>query len=684
MQKKHWIYSNIFDIYLCALALRLKLFLGSSVVEQTAVNRSVAGSNPARGATLTLRIHMITLTEIDLKNIGKKEAKPLLREIYIDLKKYNQNYYQDNISLVTDAEYDQLMELCRLLEEKFPDLREEDSPTQTVGFKVLDHFEKVTHSKPMLSLANGFTKEDVEDFIERIKNFLKTDQFLPICLEPKIDGVSLSLRYENGHLVQAASRGDGYIGEDITENVKTIKDLPHKLEGDVPEILEVRGEVYIEMADLAKLNEAQERIGRQVFSNPRNAASGSLRQLDANIAAKRPLKYFAYGIGESSVLPKDNQYDLLKYFESLGFYVNPHLRLANSPDQIFTFYEEMLEKRNSLPYETDGIVYKVNNFEQAGRLGFVARSPRSALAHKFPAIIGSTILEDITIQVGRTGALTPVAELKPVHIGGVTVSRASLHNYDEIRRLDVRIGDKVFLQRAGDVIPKIVEVDLKSRQENLEKFIFLMTCPSCGSEVFEYEDEAVIRCENGLSCPAQNYERLIHFVSRSAFNIEGLGKKQIEFLLEHKFIQDPSDIFTFLNNDTMSKLASSDRWGERSVTNLVENIEKAKAVTLAKFIYALGIRHIGETNARILAEEFTSPSLFIDLLKELHNGNEEEERRIQNLHGLGISACEMIKEFALLEHNIELVCKLVSLLNISDYKIEKIDSQISGKTVIFT
>lgn len=627
---------------------------------------------------------MFTISEIDLKIIGKKEAKQAIQTIYTDLKKYNQAYYQDNVSLVSDAEYDQLMELCRLLEEKFPDLRHSDSPTQTVGFKVLDHFEKVTHAKPMLSLANAFSSEDVENFVERMQNFLKIDTFLPICMEPKIDGVSLSLRYEKGKLVGAASRGDGYIGEDITENVKTIKDLPHKLEGNVPDILEIRGEVYIEKTDLDHLNEAQEKIGRQVFANPRNAASGSLRQLDANIAAKRPLKYFAYGIGEASFLPKDNQYDLLNYFDSLGFHVNPHLALANSMNEMLAFYEKIQAKRDDLPYEIDGMVYKVNDFALSERLGFVARSPRSAIAHKFPAMIGSTMLEDITIQVGRTGALTPVAELKPVHIGGGTVSRASLHNYDEIRRLDVRIGDKVFLQRAGDVIPKIVEVDLNSRKEDLPKFIFPMTCPSCGSEVFEYEEEAVIRCENGLSCPAQTYERLIHFVSRSAFNIEGLGKKQIEFLLEHKYIQDPSDIFTFLNNENMSKLASSDRWGERSVSNLVENIENAKNITLAKFIYSLGIRHIGVTNARILAEEFTSTDLFLELLRALNLGNKEEEARIRNLHGLGERASEMVREFALLEHNIELVDKLVSLLNISDHKIIKIDSHISGKTIIFT
>jgi DNA ligase (NAD+) len=536
----------------------------------------------------------------------------------------------------------------------------------------------------MLSLANGFTKEDLEDFIERIQNFLKTEDFPVFCLEPKIDGVSFSVRYEKGKLVSAASRGDGIVGEDITENVRTIKNLPHNLHGNHPEILEVRGEVYIEKQDLIELNKAQEKINKQIFANPRNAASGSLRQLDANIVAKRPLKYFIYGVGETSKIPIDNQYDLLKYFANLGFCTNSNIDLGHNLEEILNFYEQMQSKRDDLPYEIDGVVYKVNDFKMADRLGFVARSPRSALAHKFPAIIGSTILRDITIQVGRTGALTPVAELEPIAIGGVIVSRASLHNYDEIRRKDIRVGDTVFLQRAGDVIPQVVGVEISKRPRDSREFLFPKNCPSCNAEVFEYEDEAVIRCENGLKCPAQNYERLVHFVSRSAFNIDGLGKMQIAFLLENQFIKDPYDIFTFMDEELEVDLASGDGWGKKSVENLKISLEKARNIGLAKFIYSLGIRHFGETNAKLIASEVVSAKNFIEMLEKLHNNDPDIIEKLDNLHGIGDKTLEMIREFAALKENITLVEKLAGIINIEDHKIIKIDSQISGKTIIFT
>lgn len=627
---------------------------------------------------------MINLSAINLQGIDKKSARSLLTELYNEIQIYNKSYYQDNESKISDAEYDQLMELCKNIEQKYPDLRSADSPTQNVGYKILDQFKKITHNKPMLSLANAFTKEDIEDFIQRIQNFLKNDDFPKLCIEPKIDGVSFAAIYENGILIRAASRGDGYVGEDITENVKTIKDLPHKLHGKVPSILEIRGEVYIEKSDLDSLNQQQEKIGKQIFANPRNAASGSLRQLDANIAASRPLKYFVYGIGEYSELPKDNQYDLLQYYKELGFCINPQTNCSNSVDALMDFYEKLLHKRDSLPYEIDGIVYKVNDFAASDRLGFVARSPRSAIAHKFPSIIGSTKLKDITVQVGRTGALTPVAELEPVSIGGVVVSRASLHNSDEIKRLDVRIGDIVFLQRAGDVIPKIIEVDLKARPSDLPEFVFPKNCPSCGSGLLEYEDEAVIRCENSTSCPAQNYEKLLHFVSRSAFNIEGLGKMQIAFLLENGFITTPYDIFTFLNDEVSDKLKEVDRWGEKSVKNLKINIEKSKQISLAKFIYSLGIRHIGQNNAQIIAEEFLTPKGFLEMMNNLGQNLESLEESIRNIHGLGEAASKALSAFAKEQNNIELVGKLVDVLDISEHQITKIDSPISGKTVIFT
>jgi DNA ligase (NAD+) len=628
---------------------------------------------------------MSNIPEDEFTNLTENEAKNLLDAWTQKIILYNKSYYQDNISLISDAEYDQLLARYARLEDKFGHLKRSDSPTQIVGHKILDSFSKITHAKPMLSLANCFTAEDLSDFIERIQNFLRIDDCLDMCLELKIDGVSFGVRYEYGKLVSVASRGDGFIGEDITENVKTIKGLPHNLPEGSPDIFEVRGEVYIAKADLAELNLAQEKIGKQVFANPRNAASGSLRQLDANIAASRPLKYFMYGLGEVSHMPKNNQYDLLQYFADLGFNVNPNRALAKSKAEILDFYEKMMKLRDGLPYEIDGVVYKVNDFATCERLGFVARAPRFAIAHKFPAIIGTTKLSSITVQVGRTGAITPVAELEPLSIGGVVVSRASLHNYDEIRRKDIRVGDSVFLQRAGDVIPQVIAVDLTKRDAaSSTAFIFPTHCPSCGSELFEYEDEAVIRCENGLSCPAQNYERILHFVSRGAFNIEGLGKMQVAFLLEQKFINDPVCIFRFLTPEIEKKLASKEGWGEKSVSNLKESIENTKTIKLAKFIYSLGIRHVGETNAKLIAEESITAEAFLELLKEIHANNIDVLERLDNLHGIGDKTIEMIKEFCLLEENITLVEQLIHIIDITDHRIEKIDSALSGKTVIFT
>jgi DNA ligase (NAD+) len=392
-----------------------------------------------------------------------------------------------------------------------------------------------------------------------------------------------------------------------------------------------------------------------------------------------------YGLGEVSHMPKNNQYDLLQYFADLGFNVNPNRALAKSKAEILDFYEKMMKLRDGLPYEIDGVVYKVNDFATCERLGFVARAPRFAIAHKFPAIIGTTKLSSITVQVGRTGAITPVAELEPLSIGGVVVSRASLHNYDEIRRKDIRVGDSVFLQRAGDVIPQVIAVDLTKRDAaSSTAFIFPAHCPSCGSELFEYEDEAVIRCENGLSCPAQNYERILHFVSRGAFNIEGLGKMQVAFLLEQKFINDPVCIFRFLTPEIEKKLASKEGWGEKSVSNLKESIENTKTIKLAKFIYSLGIRHVGETNAKLIAEESITAEAFLELLKEIHANNIDVLERLDNLHGIGDKTIEMIKEFCLLEENITLVEQLIHIIDITDHRIEKIDSALSGKTVIFT
>jgi len=620
----------------------------------------------------------------DLINLSEIEAKSLLSELQSKIQNYNRSYYQDNISLISDSAYDQLLATVYQIEQKYPHLVSHDSVTQIVGYNVIDDFKKITHKVPMLSLSNAFSEEDLYDFIARIKNFLHIGHMLDICCELKIDGVSFNARYENGKLVNASSRGDGYIGEDITHNILTIKDLPHQIV-DVAGIFEVRGEVYIDKDDLEALNIEQAKAKKQIFANPRNAASGSLRQLDANVTSMRPLKYFIYAIGEviGCDIP-DNQNALLDYLRFLGFVVNPHRKLAKSELEILEFYNQAMELRDKLPYEIDGVVYKVNDFSYSERLGFVARAPRFAIAHKFPAIIGSTKLNTITIQVGRTGALTPVAELEPISIGGVIVARASLHNIHEIKRKDIREGDIVFLQRAGDVIPQVIGVDLSKRDEMLEKFVFPTKCPSCGENVFLYEDEAIVRCENGLSCPAQIYERLVHFVSRGALNMDGLGKQQIAFLLEEKLISDPVSLFTFLTHDVEMYLSTRNGWGVKSVINLKKTIAASHKVGLAKFIYALGIRHIGESNARLLAEEVETAQAFLEFLCEIQNGNMEAIEKLNDLPGIGIKIIEMIKEFCALEHNLVLVKKLIDILDIEDCRREKIDSVISGKIVVFT
>jgi DNA ligase (NAD+) len=619
----------------------------------------------------------------DIKNLSELEAYNLLTKLKMEINSYNKAYYNDSISIVSDAEYDQLMVLCREIEKVFPQFADKDSPTQTVGYKVIDSFGKVEHKVPMLSLANAFTEEDLRAFLTRVQKFLSIDYIPEICCELKIDGVSFSVRYEEGQLVRGSSRGDGIVGEDITHNLLTIKGLPHNIDN-APKVLEVRGEIYIDKADLSALNQEQEALGKQIFANPRNAASGSLRQLDANIAAQRPLKYFIYGIGDVSEFTPGTQYQMLEYFESLGFIVNPNKKVVSNQQEIMAFYNNAMKIRDNLPYEIDGVVYKVNDLNLQKRLGVVARDPRYAIAHKFPAVIGSTVLNDITVQVGRTGALTPVAELESISIGGVIVSRASLYNKRDIEKKDIRLGDTVFLQRAGDVIPQVIEVDLTKRKSDSIRFEFPKNCPSCGSELFEYEDEAVIRCENGLSCPAQVYERLVHFVSKSAMNIDGLGKQQVAFLLEHKLVSDPVSIFTFLTTEIEDFLKSQDGWGIRSVSNLKTAIENSKTTTLPKFIFALGIRHIGELNARLLAAQTVKSVVFLEMLKSIRDGDVDVIRELNDLDGIGDKTLEAIKEFCALSHNLELVENLIELLDIEDYKPKSINSPIAGKTIVFT
>lgn len=620
---------------------------------------------------------------IDL--ISEEEAKKLLIELADKIAEYNHAYYIEDKPLVSDTEYDQLFNTNLKLEQKFPHLILENSPSKKVGAKVENKFAKVTHQVPMLSLSNVFDEEDVKDFLDRIKSFLRLDQFSPIFCEPKIDGLSFAATYKNGILTTGATRGDGYIGEDITANIKTIKDFPHKI-NNAPELLEVRGEIYIEKNDFTSLNQEQEQQGKDKFANPRNAAAGSLRQLDPSVTAKRPLKYFVYAIGSAKEELANSQNQLLAKFKELGFNVNEIGKLANSEEEIFSFYEYLKTNRENLPYEIDGVVYKLNDFALQDRMGFIARSPRFATAHKFPAIIGQTKLLSITVQVGRTGTLTPVAELEPIEIGGVIVSRATLHNYQEIARKDVRVGDYVFLQRAGDVIPQITGVDLAKRSADATTFDPPLFCPSCNSKLHYVPEDIIIRCDNGLNCPAQNYERIRHFVSKNAMDIEGLGRKQVEFLIDKGLISNPYDIF-FLkekNEASLTKLENMDGWGKKSVENLFNNIEKSKNVSLPRFIYALGIRHIGEQNAKLLAREFGSYNNFITQMELLKENNSEIYQKLNNLDGIGDKMLVDIIDFFDVKENIELIKNLSEVLNIEDYKETREQSSLTGKIVVFT
>lgn len=627
--------------------------------------------------------------DINIDTLSISEAKALLLKLTEDLKHYSKAYYIDDVSLTPDSSYDLLVSLYIKIDHKFPNLAKElnldFNPTKDVGFTVNEKFSKVEHKVPMLSLANAFSEEDVTDFIKRIQKFLNID-FIDIVCEPKIDGLSFSVIYENGILTKAVTRGNGFIGEDITNNVKTIKDLPHILKN-VPKIFEVRGEVYINKADFLNLNDQQEKNNLPKFSNPRNVASGSLRQLDHNITSRRPLKYFMYGIGTSSENFADDQNELLTKFSDLGFAVNEHYKLVHSINEMLEYYNKLKNIRHELPYEIDGIVYKLNNFILQQRMGFIARSPRFAIAHKFPAELGVTQLLSIDVQVGRTGVLTPVANLYPITIGGVSISRATLHNFQEIIKKDIKINDYIFLERAGDVIPYIVGVDLSQRKkQNVIDIKVPTTCPSCNTLV-EYDDSNIlIRCNNSLNCSAQIEERIYHFVSKNALNIDGLGKKQVKFLINKGFINNILDIFSLevRNNNSIQKLQNMEGWGSKSVQNLFENINISKDVHLHNFIYSLGIPSIGIINAKALAKEFKNSSDFIHSMEMLISGDKVIYERIDLLDGIGDKMVISIMQYFKIGPSIEFAKQLLSLLRIKDYIDNTKQTSITNKIIVFT
>ena len=616
------------------------------------------------------------------------EAKKELEYMATEIAKADTSYYQNDDPYLSDAEYDRLKHRNSDIEARFPELIRADSPSLRVGAKVKSGFKKVTHAFPMLSLGDVFSLEEVNDFIMTVKRFLNTPDDIAFYSEPKIDGLSFSARYENGIFVKGATRGDGTTGEDITENLRTIKQLPLKLPAGVPEVLEVRGEVYMSKADFFALNEKYALEGKKTFANPRNAAAGSLRQLDPKITAERNLSLFAYTWGEVSNRIWNTQEEFFKYLKDWGFPVNPHNKLCQNITEVDNNFNHIMEIRASLPYDIDGIVHKVNSIELQERLGFLTRTPRWAIAHKFPAEQALTTINDIRIQVGRTGALTPVADLEPINVGGVIVSHATLHNEDEIKRKDIRIGDTVIIQRAGDVIPQVVGVKLEKRPVNSQEFVFPVTCPICGSHAVKEEDEAVRRCTGGLSCPAQAIERIIHFVSRDAFDITGLGNKIVEEFYNEGILKNPADIFTLEERNGGDDLFSmaqgihlerKEGWGKKSVDNLFVAINEKRKISLPRFIYALGIRQVGTATALLIAKNYKNFDNFMSDMKA------KETAHIVSIDGIGASMATDMVEFFQEPHNIEIIEKLLQQISVEEFVDDsRNDSPISGKTVVFT
>lgn len=583
------------------------------------------------------------------------EASRELKQLAAEIARHDVLYHGEDAPEISDADYDALRQRNDAIEARFPDLVRSDSPSRRVGAAPAAAFGKIRHAVPMLSLGNAFEDADITDFVARVRRFLNLkadDGAVAFTAEPKIDGLSISLRYLEGHLVQAATRGDGTEGENVTENVRTIKEIPHRLRGKAtPDVIDVRGEIYLGHEDFRRLNAAQEAEGEKIFANPRNAAAGSLRQLDPSITARRPLRFFAYAWGEASKLPADTQSGVIAAYKSWGLPTNPWMRLCASAEEMLAFYREIGEHRASLGYDIDGVVYKVDRIDLQSRLGFVSRSPRWAIAHKFPAEQATTELLDIDIQVGRTGALTPVAKLKPVTVGGVVVTNATLHNEDEIHRKDVRIGDTVMLQRAGDVIPQVLGIVPDKRPHGAKPYKFPHTCPACGSHAVREIDEAtgevdvVRRCTGGLICPAQAKERLRHFVSRNAFDIEGLGGERIALFFDEGLIKTPADIFTLASRDKQSNdpLAERKGFGAKSVENLFQAVEARRSIPLDRFIFALGIRHVGETTARDLAKAFGSWKDFHTAIERAIAGQPGRAwRRFRSIPGLGAKTAETI------------------------------------------
>ena len=627
----------------------------------------------------------------DVESLTAKQAKAEHARLQAEIAAHDRRYYQEDAPTVSDAEYDRLRRRYNEIEARFPQLRTLESLSLKVGAAPARGFAKVRHALPMLSLDNAFGEEDVRDFVERIRRFLRlpADEAIVFTADPKIDGLSMSLRYERGRLVNGATRGDGTEGADVTANIRTLEDVPQQLKGkNIPNVCEVRGEVYMTKSAFLELNKRQAAAGGQIFANPRNSAAGSLRQKDPAITASRPLGFFAYAWGEMSEMPADTQSGVIKWFGACGFKTNPLMKVIRSVDALLAFHHDIELRRGALDYDIDGVVYKVDRLDWQERLGFVSRSPRWAVAHKFPAEKATTVVKGIDIQVGRTGALTPVAKLDPVTVGGVVVQNATLHNADEIARLGVRIGDTVEIQRAGDVIPQVLRV-VTEKPRGAHEYKFPKKCPCplhtpVGREVNAAGEEGVrFRCSGEFACPFQRIEHLRHFVSRRAFDIDGLGEKQIELFYERGWVKDPADIFTLEERNGKIKLEEEEGFGETSVRNLFSAINARRGIPLDRFIYALGMRHVGDTTALALARGYGSWEAFREACLKVADGDEETRAEMDALDQIGGTVIDSIAKYFGEKHNRGIVERLARRVTIIDAEKPK-DSAVAGKTVVFT
>jgi DNA ligase (NAD+) len=621
--------------------------------------------------------------ETGIDSLTEAEAAEELARLAAELAYHDAAYHTHDAPEISDAQYDLLRRRNAAIEARFPALIRADSPSTRIGGAPESGFAKLRHRTPMLSLDNAFDAIEFAEFSTRAKRFLGRTEPLVFVAEPKIDGLSINLTYERGHFVRGATRGDGTEGEDVTANLRTIKSIPDRLHGVAPATIEIRGEVFMTKADFLALNQAQAEAGSKIFANPRNAAAGSLRQLDATITGGRPLSLFAYAQGESSEPVAETHWEYLERLKGWGFEVNPLSRRLGSETDAETFQDEIGLARSGLGYDIDGVVYKIDDLGLQRRLGFVGRAPRWAIAWKFPAERATTALREIRIQVGRTGALTPVAELEPVNVGGVLVGRATLHNEDEIGRKDIRVGDTVVLQRAGDVIPQIVSVLLDRRPPAAKPYTFPDICPACGSRALRPPGEVVRRCTGGLICPAQRVERLIHFVSRPAFDIDGLGDKTIQEFYAEGWLHGPADLFKLPERE--AEIAAREGWGKLSARNLSRAITARRTVPLERFIYALGIRRIGATNAKLLARHFGSFPNWRTQMQAATQLGSDERMALGSISGIGPTIAEELTDFFGEARNIAALDELAAELTIEDAaRADAADSPIAGKTVVFT